>query len=147
MKKAEILCVGRIKEGYLKDGIAEYLKRLNPYIKVTVTEIDDRGDNDVLKESDKILEKMSGYSILLDIGGESLSSIEFANKIDKIYISSPNITFIIGGSRGVDDRVKAAADFKLSFGKITYPHQLMRLILTEQLYRAASIINNTPYHK
>ena len=85
--------------------------------------------------------------VLLDIGGKELGSPEFAAAIDRAYLSAPEITFVIGGSCGVDERVRAAANLRVSFGKVTYPHQLMRLILAEQIYRAFNILAGTPYHK
>ena len=148
MKKATILCVGKIKEKYFTDGIAEYAKRLGRFCDFSVVEIpDEAGDTEVKKESDALLAKLRGYVVLLDIGGKELSSPEFAEVIDRAYLTAPEITFVIGGSRGVDDRVRAKADIRVSFGRVTYPHQLMRLILSEQIYRAFNILAGTPYHK
>ena len=150
MKKINVICVGKIKEKFLIDGIAEYSKRLTRYAQVSVCELTDFAtDNNVCKqkESGLILAKLKGYVILLDLEGKMLTSEQFAKEIDKAYISNSEITLIIGGSRGVDERVKQRADLAVAFGKITYPHQLMRLILFEQTYRAFTIIEGTPYHK
>ncbi len=148
VKKATILCVGKIKEKYFTDGIAEYAKRLSRFCDFSIVEIpDEAGDAEVKKESDSLLTKFRGYVVLLDIGGKELSSPEFADIIDRAYLTAPEITFVIGGSRGVDDRIRARADLRVSFGRVTYPHQLMRLILSEQIYRAFNILAGTPYHK
>lgn len=148
MKKVTVLCVGKIKEKYLTDGIAEYAKRLSRYCSFSLTELPDiSGENEVRKESDALLSKMKGYCILLDLSGKQVTSPELSAIMDKAYLSAPEITFIIGGSEGVDERVRARADERIAFGKVTYPHQLMRLILAEQIYRAFNISANTPYHK
>lgn len=148
VKKATVLCVGKIKEKYFTDGIAEYAKRLGRFCDFSIAEIpDEAGDAEIRRESDELLRRLRGYVVLLDIGGKELSSPEFASAIDKAYLTAPEITFVIGGSRGVDDRVRAKADLRVSFGKVTYPHQLMRLILAEQIYRAFNILAGTPYHK
>ena len=149
MKKVTIVCVGKIKEQYFRDGIAEYVKRLGRYCKVDIVELKDFATPDaVKKESDLILERLGGgYKILMDIGGKQLGSEEVASLLERAYVSAPDVTFVIGGSCGVDERVRSACDFRLSFGKVTYPHQLMRLILCEQIYRAFCITEGTPYHK
>ena len=150
MKKINIVCVGKLKEQYLKDGIAEYQKRLGRYATVTTKElVDFATDSDlcVEKESTAILSALKGFVIALDIGGKQLSSEEFATVMDKAFITNSEITFVIGGSKGYDDRVRAKADLRLSFGKVTFPHQLIRLMLFEQIYRGFSITEGTPYHK
>lgn len=148
MRKINVVCVGKIKEDYLSDGIAEYVKRISRFARIEITELKDiTGADEVKRESDLILEKLTGYKILLDINGKSLSSPEIAELMEKAYINNSEVTFIIGGSCGVDERVRAACDFRLSFGKATFPHQLMRLILCEQIYRALSITEKLPYHK
>lgn len=142
--------MGKIKEKYLKDAIAEYSKRLSRFCDFSITELPDFADDDVSteKESALILQKMNGCSILLDLKGEQITSVGIAKIIDKAYSSgSDTVSFIIGGSNGVDQRVKAAASKAIAFGNITFPHQLMRLVLTEQIYRAFNICANTPYHK
>ena len=147
-----IICVGKIKENYFKDAIMEYKKRLSKYTKIEIIEINDV-DYDIKttirKESNEILKLMnsSDYNIVLDINGKELDSISLAKKINDIFISKSTITFIIGGSYGIDDIVKEKCDFRLSFSKMTFPHQLFRVILLEQLYRSFKILNNEEYHK
>ncbi|GAV25189.1 23S rRNA (pseudouridine(1915)-N(3))-methyltransferase RlmH [Carboxydothermus islandicus] len=155
-----IVAVGRIKEKYLKEGIAEYLKRLSPYARLAVIEVDDENapenlspteaEKVVKKEGERILAKItpSSFVIALDLKGKNLSSEELADLIaEKQLGGQSKMTFIIGGSLGLSQEVLERADFKLSFGRMTYPHQLMRLILLEQIYRAFKIIRGEPYHK
>lgn len=145
------LVVGKIKEKYLKDAIEEYKKRLSRYAKIDTIEIEDVNDsnNSIEIESKKILEKIpeKAYKILLYINGKMINSEELADKISKLSLNYNNICFIIGGSNGVNDTVVKKADFLLSFSKFTFPHQLMRVILYEQVYRAITINNNIKYHK
>ena len=149
MKKLEILCVGKIKERYINDGIDEYLKRLGRYCSVSVREIPDRQDDGRAadEESKELLSAMSGYVILADIGGALFTSEQLADTIDKAYLTSDKVQFVIGGSRGVTDAVRRGADCRVSFGRMTFPHRLMRLIAAEQLYRAFTITAGTSYHK
>ncbi len=147
MKKVNILCVGKIKEKYFTDAIAEYAKRLTRYCEFNIIELADEVSDEVRRESDAILKKMRGYTVLMDISGKAVSSTDVASILDRAYVSSPEVTFIIGGSQGVDDRVRARADERISFGKVTYPHQLMRVITAEQIYRGFNILAGTPYHK
>lgn len=148
MKKVNLLCVGKIKENYLREGIEEYSKRISRYARFNIVELKDFPPPDeVKKESDLLLEKLSGFVILTDIDGRLLSSPEIAQVMEKAYQRYPEITFVIGGSEGVDGRIREKADLKLSFGKITFPHQLMRLVLAEQIYRAFTITEGMPYHK
>ena len=157
--KITIITVGKIKERYLKEGILEYSKRLSKYTKLEIIEVPDEHAPENLSEKDmkiikdkegiKILSKIKDkYVIALTIDGNQLSSIELASKIEEIktYHAS-NITFIIGGSLGLSNELIQKAKFKLSFSKMTFPHQLMRLILLEQVYRSFRINNNEPYHK
>jgi len=150
MKKIEILCVGKIKEKYFTESIAEYQKRLTRFCDFTIIELADMGDNTnaIVKESDSILAKLNGYTILLDLSGELITSEHLAQTLDTAFVrGNAKVQFIIGGSHGVDARVKAAVDKRIAFGRITYPHQLMRVCLTEQVYRALTISAGTPYHK
>ena len=148
MKKVNLLCVGKIKEKYLRDGIEEYAKRLQRYCSFCITELNDvSGVDEVKVESDALLSKMKGFVILCDIEGKLLTSPQLSDAMEKAYLTQPEITFIIGGSEGVDERVRNRADLRISFGRVTFPHQLMRLMLTEQIYRAFNIAANTPYHK
>lgn len=154
-----VICVGKLKERYLKDALQEYAKRLSRFAKLDILELPDRKipenaskaqEAEVLKkEGEEILAKIkpNSYVISLCIEGKELSSTELAEKMRDISMISGNITFIIGGSLGLSDVVKAASSLRLSFGKITLPHQLMRVVLLEQIYRAFKINNNEAYHK
>lgn len=149
----KIICVGKIKEDYLNKGIDEYKKRISKYHNIEIYELQDEGLRDkqttIKKEKEKILKIINSkdYLIVLDINGKEMNSIQLATKIDEIFISNSNITFIIGGSYGIDDSIKDLANLKLSFSKLTFPHQLFRIILLEQIYRAFKINNNEEYHK
>ena len=149
----KIICVGKIKEKYLVSAIEEYSKRLSKYTKIEIIELPDYDINnkDVVleKEKENILKHINNkdYIITLEIEGSELNSEELAKKIDKIFITNPNITFIIGGSYGLHNQIKNMSDFKLSFSKFTFPHQLFRVILLEQIYRVYKINNNESYHK
>ena len=142
----KIICVGKLKEQYLKDGVNDYLKRLSKYHKINIIELP---DSNITEEGNEILKNIDSkdYSIGLCIEGNELSSLELANKIDKTFITNPCITFIIGGSDGIREDIKAKCHYKLSFSKLTYPHGLFRLILLEQIYRSFKILNNETYHK
>lgn len=151
-----IICVGKIKEKYILDGIQEFTKRMQAFGKLKIFELKEDGNDtnrsiSIEKEAKSILEtleKNKGFKILLDIQGKTLSSEEMALQIEKIALNGNNtINFIIGGSYGVSEDVRKSADLRLSFSKMTFPHQLMRLILIEQIYRWFSIIKNTKYHK
>ena len=141
----KIICVGKVKEKYLRDAISDYEKRISKYHKINIIEID---DSNMKEEAIKIKQhiKNNDYVITLEIEGNMLTSIELANKIDKTFITNPNITFIIGGSDGLDDSIKIRSNYKLSFSKFTFPHQLFRVILLEQIYRLFKILNNETYH-
>ena len=149
----KIICVRKIKEEYLNKGINEYKKRISKYHNIEIYELQDEGLLDkqttLKKEKEKILKIINpkDYLIILDIDGKELNSIQLAKKIDEIFITNSNIAFIIGGSYGIDDSIKDLADLKLSFSKLTFPHQLFRIILLEQIYRAFKINNNEEYHK
>ena len=146
----KIISVGKIKEQYLKDGIKEYLKRISKYSKVEIIEVEDESVGNILeKERDKILKNIGNkdYIITLEIDGNVIDSNELSKKIEEILIRNSTITFIIGGSYGLHDDVKKLSNYKLSFSKLTFPHQLFRIILLEQIYRSFKIINNESYHK
>lgn len=158
--KIKIICVGKLKEKYLKDGIAEYVKRMGRFTKCEIIELPDEktpdqaspaeNNNILAKEGDKILAKIGDrdYVIALAIEGRQSSSEDFANQMSKVTLAgSSTITFIIGGSLGLDARVKKRASHLMSFGLLTLPHQLMRLVLAEQIYRAFMIQQGSPYHK
>jgi 23S rRNA (pseudouridine1915-N3)-methyltransferase len=151
-----IICVGKIKEKYIVEGINEFLKRMQSFAKMKIVELKEDGNDSsrnisIEKESEDILktmEKLGGYNILLDIQGKNFSSEEMAAEIEKLAVNGvSSINFIIGGSYGVSENVRKTVDMRLSFSKMTFPHQLMRLILSEQIYRWFSIIKNTKYHK
>lgn len=158
--KIKIVTVGKLKEKYLIDGINEYLKRLKAYAKVELFEVGDESipDNPSTgnekgikdKEGIKVLSKIKqdDYLILLDLAGKQINSIELANHIENCMINGKSsIVFVIGGSLGHGEEIIKRADFRLSFSKLTFPHQLMKLILVEQVYRAFKIIKNENYHK
>ena len=152
-----IICVGKIKEKYLTDAIKEYSKRLSKYCKLNIIEVaDEKTDenasdnlNEIVKdkEGERILKniKDNSYIITLEIGGKMLSSEELAGKIDEITMfENSNITFIIGGSLGLSKNISNISNYKLSFSKMTFPHQLMRVILLEQIYKYFKILKNKP---
>lgn len=156
----QLICVGKIKEKYLQQGIDEYVKRLGPYTKLQITEVADEPVGESLsaasleiaknKEGEKILSKIPGDSfvIVLDSRGRNLSSPELSAKLDELAVGGrSHISWVIGGSCGCSQAVLERADFLLSFGRQTFPHQLMRMILLEQIYRAFRISRNEPYHK
>lgn len=147
----KIVCVGKIKEKYLSLAIAEYLKRLSKYTKVDIVQVADEANAEkALKvEGEKIISKIRDdeYVIALDISGEGVSSIDFAKKINNVFNSYSKLTFVIGGSYGLSSQVKKRSNYLLSFSKMTFPHQMFRVILLEQIYRAYKINNNESYHK
>ncbi|NLK42965.1 MAG: 23S rRNA (pseudouridine(1915)-N(3))-methyltransferase RlmH [Tissierellia bacterium] len=155
-----IIAVGKIKEKYIQEGIKEFSKRLSRYCSLEIIEVDDekapenlsKKEMDIVKskEGDKILAKIpqNSFIISLEIKGKELSSEELSKKMEDLMIDGINhISFIIGGSLGLSDEVISRSNFKLSFSKMTFPHQLMRLILLEQIYRGFRIMKNEPYHK
>ncbi len=148
-----IICVGKIKEKYLVDAINEYSKRISKYSKLEIIELQDESQGETSKilklEGEKIDKYLSpkDFVISLEIDGKNLTSVELANLIEEKQIEYSNITFIIGGSYGIDDSIKEKANYHLSFSKMTFPHQLFRLLLLEQIYRSFKINNNESYHK
>ncbi|WP_099225164.1 23S rRNA (pseudouridine(1915)-N(3))-methyltransferase RlmH [Listeria costaricensis] len=156
----QIIAVGKLKEKYLVQGINEYLKRLGAYAKVTVIEVPDEKAPEVLseaemlqvkqKEGERILSKISAdtHVMALAINGKQQSSEAFAGGLDKLMTyGKSKVAFVIGGSLGLSEDVLKRADEEISFGKMTLPHQLMRLVLVEQIYRAFRIMRGEPYHK
>ncbi len=149
----KIVCVGKIKEQYFVDAINEYKKRISKFQQIEIIEIEDvslKDKNLILKKEAEKLQKVinkKDYIITLEIEGQQIASEEFSNKIDSIFLENSNITFVIGGSYGLDEEIKKLSNFKLSFSKMTFPHQLFRVILLEQIYRSFKIINNEEYHK
>lgn len=157
--KVTLICVGKVKEKFYRDAIKEYEKRLGAYIKLNTIEILDEkvkveNDSEIAlameKEGNNILSKIKDnqYVITLEILGKNLSSEEFASKIDNLMLTSKSdVVLVIGGSYGLSDSVKKRSDFALSFSRMTFPHQMMRVVLLEQVYRAYRIITGASYHK
>lgn len=143
----KILCIGKIKEDYLDKLIDDYKKRIGKYIKIEIVELKDFADYD--KEINNLVKniKKSDYNIGLDLSGKMITSVEFAEKIDNVLPRNSNITFIIGGSLGLNDEIRNLCDELISFSKMTFPHGLFRGILLEQIYRACKINNHEMYHK
>ncbi|WP_310604227.1 23S rRNA (pseudouridine(1915)-N(3))-methyltransferase RlmH [Anaerosporobacter sp.] len=158
--KITVLCVGKIKEKYFTLGIDEYTKRLSRYCKLEIIEVpdektpDNASENEELqikaKEGDKLLRyiKDNAYVIALAIEGKMLTSEELSEKMEQLGVNGDsNVVFVIGGSLGLDKRILDRADYKLSFSKMTFPHQMMRMVLLEQVYRGYRIMKGEPYHK
>jgi 23S rRNA (pseudouridine1915-N3)-methyltransferase len=155
-----VLTVGKIKEKYLRDGIAEYAKRLGRYCKLEMIEVADEKTPDRASEAEELQIKNTegerlqryiregDYVIALAIDGKMLDSVELSEKIEKLGVQGQSsLVFVIGGSLGLSDEVLRRADYKLSFSRMTFPHQLMRMILLEQIYRSYRIMHGEPYHK
>lgn len=152
MLSVRVIAVGKVREAYLRDGLAEYLKRLRPYAKAEIIEIPDEPDEDpkaMLREGEKILSRLASdeYLIALDRQGMHLSSQEFATAVLDWEMTGKKPVFVIGGSCGLADEVLKRADENWSFSKLTFPHQLFRVMLVEQLYRAFKIARGEKYHK
>ena len=156
MFKINIIAVGRVKEEYFKGGIDEYIKPLSRFCTVNLIEIKEENfnaptDSQIQKiietEGDSILKRLKGEVVSMCIEGDKLSSKQFASFIKAHFDKGQEITFVIGGSYGIDKRVKDLSSKKLSFSEMTFPHTMFRLMFVEQLYRAFTIINNTSYHK
>lgn len=158
--KITVVCVGKIKEKYFTMGIEEYSKRLSRYCKLDIIQVPDEKTPDNASEAEELMIKKkegerilknikdNAYVIALAIEGKMLTSEELADKIDKLGVGGDShIVFVIGGSLGLDEEVLKRADYKLSFSKMTFPHQMMRMVLLEQVYRGYRIINGEPYHK
>lgn len=159
MLNINIVCIGKIKEAYLKDAINEYSKRLSKYCKLTILELPDEKIPDRLneslsneiknKESNAILNhiKKDSYIICLDLTGKELSSEDFSKNIENLSLQTSNITFVIGGSLGLSSDLLKKAHQKICFSKMTFPHQLIRVFLLEQIFRAFKISNGETYHR
>jgi len=145
MQKINFVVVGKIKEAFYRDAVSEYVKRMTRFAKVEIKELSEGVDPEA--EADDILRSVKGYVIALAVEGEKFSSEKLADKMKKLCDQGKEITFVIGSSCGLSDRVKKAADLKLSFSDMTFPHQLMRVILAEQVYRAFMINAGSTYHK
>ena len=155
-----IVACGTVREKWLTDGIKEYLKRLSAYDKIEITEVEDEkapASNSnaenlqvINKEGEKILNRITRqeYVILLDLGGKEMDSVQFSETLDRLYAQGQTkLTFVIGGSLGVSDDLRKRADMRWQISEMTFPHQLCRLIVLEQIYRAFKIIHHEPYHK
>ena len=158
--KITVLCVGKIKERYFTDGIKEYEKRLSRYCRLEIVEVADEKTPDSASDTEELQIKVregerlkrhireDAYVIALAIDGKQLDSVELSEKIEKLGINGiSHIIFVIGGSLGLDASILKRADYKLSFSKMTFPHQMMRMILLEQIYRSYRIMKGEPYHK
>lgn len=149
----KIICVGKIKEKYLRDAIDEYTKRISKYTKLNLIEVKDYDYDDINKvlisEKEQIEKYIDSkdYLITLEIEGKQISSEQLARKLDETLTVNSNITFVIGGSYGIDKSIKDKANYHLSFSTLTFPHQLFRVLLLEQIYRSYKINNNESYHK
>ena len=155
--KINIVTVGNLKEKYLLDACKEYVKRISRYHTVNVIEVTEEklpknySEADVskclVKEGQKIEKYLSGYVVILDRLGDMIDSVALAKKIENISLNANTLTFVIGGSYGICESIKKSADYSISFSKMTFPHQLFRVMLLEQVYRACTITNNILYHK
>ncbi len=148
----KLICVGKLKEKFWVDAQNEYIKRLQKFCKFELIELNEKNQTSSVKETldregEDIISKMEGKTILFDVKGQAISSENLAELIEKTAFSSSVISFVIGSSFGVDEQVKNKADKKISFGPITLPHNLARIVAIEQIYRAFNIISNTSYHK
>lgn len=146
MIKLNIVAVGKIKETFFTEAVNEYAKRIGRFASLKIIELSER--RTIEEEGEEILAKASGTVVATDVKGELVSSEDLARLIkNEANYGKSEITFVIGSSEGLSDKVKKSADKRISFGKVTFPHQLMRVILSEQLYRAMTILNNVTYHK
>ena len=154
-----VVCIGKLKDAYLREGVAEYVKRMRPYGGITITELneskigDKQSDADrkqvVAEEGDRLLKGVpkNAYTVLLDVYGKTMSSEELAKTVSKLEVDGvSDMAFIIGGAFGVSDTLRQTANYKLSFSPMTFTHQMVRLLLVEQIYRASKINRNEPYH-
>lgn len=152
MITVKLICVGKLKEKFWVDAQNEYIKRLQKFCKFELIELNEKNQTSSVKETldregEDIISKMEGKTILFDVKGQAISSENLAELIEKTAFSSSVISFVIGSSFGVGEQVKNKADKKISFGPVTLPHNLARIVAIEQIYRAFNIINNTSYHK
>ena len=145
MQKIYFVVVGKIKEAVYRDAVAEYIKRLSRFAKTEIRELPEGVNPEA--EADEILRAVRGYVVALAVEGEKISSEGLASRLKRLGDEGREITFVIGSSCGLSERVKSAADWKLSFSDMTFPHQLMRVILAEQVYRAFMINSGSAYHK
>lgn len=146
----KIICIGKLKEKYWTQAAGEYVKRLGAYCRIEIQELKESRSDDIDEEGETILKKIKkeDYVITLEIKGKAFSSEELADKIQQLGIRGhSSLAFVIGGSNGLSERVSGRSDLKLSFSSMTFPHQMMRIILLEQIYRSFKIIKKEKYHK
>lgn len=154
-----VVCIGKLKDAYLRDGVAEFVKRMRPYGGITITELNESKIGDkpsdvdrkqvVAEEGVRLLKAVpkNAYTVLLDVYGKTMSSEELAKTISKLEVDGvSDMAFIIGGAFGGSDTLRQTANYKLSFSPMTFTHQMVRLLLVEQIYRASKINRNEPYH-
>ena len=154
-----VVCIGKLKDAYLRDGVAEFVKRMRPYGGITITELNESKIGDkpsdvdrkqvVAEEGVRLLKAVpkNAYTVLLDVYGKTMSSEELAKTVSKLEVDGvSDMAFIIGGAFGVSDTLRQTANYKLSFSPMTFTHQMVRLLLVEQIYRASKINRNEPYH-
>ena len=154
-----VICIGKLKDAYLRDGVAEFVKRMRPYGGITITELNESKIGDkpsdadrkqvVIEEGERLLKNVpkNAYTVLLDVYGKTMSSEDLAKTVAKLEVDGvSDMAFIVGGAFGVSDELRRSVNYKLSFSPITFTHQMVRLLLVEQIYRASKINRNEPYH-
>ena len=154
-----VICIGKLKDAYLRDGVAEFVKRMRPYGGITITELNESKIGDkpsdvdrkqvVIEEGERLLKNVpkNAYIVLLDVYGKTMSSEDLAKTVAKLEVDGvSDMAFIVGGAFGVSDELRRSVNYKLSFSPMTFTHQMVRLLLVEQIYRASKINRNEPYH-
>lgn len=154
-----VICIGKLKDAYLRDGVAEFVKRMRPYGGITITELNESKIGDkpsdadrkqvVVEEGERLLKNVpkNAYTVLLDVYGKTMSSEDLAKTVAKLEVDGvSDMAFIVGGTFGVSDELRRSVNYKLSFSPMTFTHQMVRLLLVEQIYRASKINRNEPYH-
>lgn len=154
-----VICIGKLKDAYLRDGVAEFVKRMRPYGGITITELNESKVGDkpsdadrkqvVIEEGERLLKNVpkNAYTVLLDVYGKTMSSEDLAKTVAKLEVDGvSDMAFIVGGAFGVSDELRRSVNYKLSFSPMTFTHQMVRLLLVEQIYRASKINRNEPYH-
>ena len=154
-----VICIGKLKDAYLRDGVAEFVKRMRPYGGITITELNESKIGDkpsdadrkqvVIEEGERLLKNVpkNAYTVLLDVYGKTMSSEDLAKTVAKLEVDGvSDMAFIVGGAFGVSDELRGSVNYKLSFSPMTFTHQMVRLLLVEQIYRASKINRNEPYH-
>lgn len=154
-----VICIGKLKDAYLRDGVAEFVKRMRPYGGITITELNESKIGDkpsdadrkqvVIEEGERLLKNVpkNAYTVLLDVYGKTMSSEDLAKTVAKLEVDGvSDMAFIVGGAFGVSDELRRSVNYKLSFSPMTFTHQMVRLLLVEQIYRASKINCNEPYH-